>query len=231
MVRRALDRGLRLRSVLCAPERADALRDLARRAGAPLLVADRAVLAAVTGFHVHRGVLASVVRPPERDAADVVAGARGLLVVCEGVVSTTNLGLVARSAAGLGAGGLLLDERCADPLYRRAVRTSMGQVLVLPWARVPGRWPGALLDLLHHHGVELWALTPAEDAEPLDRASASRASGHRVAVLLGEEGPGLSPATLRAADRWVSIPMARDVDSLNVAATAAVACWELRPRT
>ena len=150
--------------------------------------------------------------------------------MCEGVVSTTNLGLVARSAAGLGAGGLLLDERCADPLYRRAVRTSMGQVLALPWARVPGRWPDAMLEVLHAHDVELWALTPADDAEPLDRASAARSPGRRVAVLLGEEGPGLSPATLRAADRRVAVPMARDVDSLNVAATAAVACWELRPR-
>ncbi|HYT25574.1 MAG TPA: RNA methyltransferase, partial [Actinomycetota bacterium] len=184
-----------------------------------------AVLEAVTGFHVHRGALASVARPPLPDAPTLLAGACRLAVL-EDVNNPTNLGALFRSAAALGMGGVLLSPGCADPLYRRAVRVSMGEVLAVPYARL-APWPAALAEV-RAAGFELLALTPAAGAEPLDRVEVGPRD--RVAVLLGAEGPGLTPAALAAAGRAVRIPMAAGVDSLNVAAAAAVAFWVLGRR-
>ena len=227
VVRRAAGAGLRCRSVLVLPGREARVADVT--AGlpedVPVLVAGAEVLRAVTGFSVHRGVLAAFDRPAPLAAADVLSGARRVLV-CEELSSSTNLGALVRSAAALGVDGVLLDPRCADPWYRRAVRVSMGQVFTLPHARL-SPWPDALRDVAAA-GFRVWALTPAPDAVALDELPRP-ASDERVALLLGAEGPGLSDAAAAAADLRVRIPMARGVDSLNVAAAAAVACWAVRP--
>jgi tRNA G18 (ribose-2'-O)-methylase SpoU len=154
----------------------------------------------------------------------LAAGAQ-VLAVAEGVNDHENLGSLFRNAAALGVDGVLLGPRCADPLYRRSVRVSMGHVLRVPFADLPGPWP-ASLDLLRAAGLRVAALTPAADAQPLATA---RIAGQRVAVLLGAEGPGLSAEALAAADLSVRIPMAPGVDSLNVATAAAVAFHALAP--
>ena len=225
VVRRAAAAGLRCRSLLLLPGREDLVDDVVAglAADVPVLVAGADVLAEVTGFPVHRGVLAAFDRPAPRDPAAVLADARHV-VICEELSSSTNLGAVVRSVAALGVDGLLLDPRCADPYYRRAVRVSMGQVFTLPHARLEP-WPAAL-DQVRAAGLQVWALTPGPGAEPLD-ALVPLPPTARVALLLGAEGPGLSARALAAADRRVAIPMARGVDSLNVAAAAAVAGWAL----
>jgi tRNA G18 (ribose-2'-O)-methylase SpoU len=226
VIRRVVRAGYRLRSLLVSPKMLAASPDLAEMVGdAPVYVASPAVLQALTGFHVHRGALASVGRRALPAAADLIASAERL-VVLEDVTSHTNLGAVFRCAAALGMDAVLLNPGCADPLYRRSVRVSMGEVLVMPYARLEP-WPG-MLDALRDAGFTLLALTPDAAAEPLDRVGAE--VGGRLAVLLGTEGQGLSEPALAAAHRRVRIPMARGVDSLNVAAAAAVAFWELGRR-
>jgi len=223
VIRRAVAAGCRLRSVLLEPRWLPGLAPVLDQAGeVPVYVATPALLQRVTGFHVHRGALASLVRPPVPAVEEVLRGARRVVVV-EDVASSTNLGALFRSAAGLGMDAVLLSPGCADPLYRRSVRVSMGQVLVLPWARL-SPWPGGLAELAAA-GFRLLALTPDPAATPLQEIELG--VDERVAVLLGTEGPGLSAAA-RAAAEPVRIPMARGVDSLNVAAAAAIACWALR---
>lgn len=222
VIRRAAAAGCEVRSLLLAERRYDVLAPRLAGVPGPRLVAGDALLAAVTGFHVHRGALAAFLRPPERAVADVLRTARRVLVL-EGLTNTTNVGAVFRSAAALGMDAVLLDPRCGDPLYRRAVRVSMGEVFAVPWARVTP-WPDGL-GALRDAGYVTVALTPAAAAEPLPVLAADPPA--RLAVLLGEEGPGLSGAALAAADRRVAIPMAAGVDSLNVAAAAAVACYAL----
>ncbi|MFL6240379.1 MAG: TrmH family RNA methyltransferase [Actinomycetes bacterium] len=216
VVRRAMSAGFRLRSLLVDPKRYDAVRDLA--GSAPAYLASPDVLAAVTGFNVHRGVLASFVRKPQPELGELLTTSRRLLV-CEDLTSTTNLGAVLRSAAALGVDGVLLSPECCDPFYRRAVRVSMGEALRLPTHRLDA-WPAALTEL-HAAGFSLIALTPDVSAEPID----SVPIGDKAALLLGEEGAGLSDDALGAADRRVRIPLAAGVDSLNVAAAAAIACY------
>ncbi|MCU1437051.1 MAG: rRNA methyltransferase, partial [Naasia sp.] len=148
------------------------------------------------------------------------------VVVLEDIVDHTNVGAIFRSVAGLGADAVLITPRCADPLYRRSVRVSMGTVLQVPWTRLP-EWREAT-PLLHDAGFTIAALALADDAVPLDAFAAS--GPERVALVLGSEGDGLSRAALRSADAIVTIPMRGGVDSLNVAAASAVALWELRPR-
>jgi tRNA G18 (ribose-2'-O)-methylase SpoU len=228
VVRRAVQAGYRLRSLLLDPRALGRLADLAADAGAdgvPVYLAGQAVLRRITGFQVHRGVLASVARKPLPAAAELLAGASRVAVL-EDLANPTNLGAIVRSAAGLGMDAVLLNPTCADPLYRRSVRVSMGQVLTVPFARL-APWPAALAEL-RAAGFRLLALTPDPHAEPLDRLDAP--TRRRAALLLGTEGAGLSAAALAAADRWVRIPMARGVDSLNVAAAAAVAFWTLGRR-
>ena len=178
----------------------------------------------MTGFHVHRGVLASFHRRPLPQPEAVLAAANRV-AICEDVNNHTNLGAIFRAAAGLGIDAVLLSPSCADPLYRRSVRVSMGEVFAVPYARL-APWPAAL-ERVREAGFSLLALTPAADAVPLQ----SLAPAHRVrpALLLGAEGAGLSPAALAASEARVAIPMRRGVDSLNVAAAAAVAFWELEP--
>ena len=215
VVRRVLeDHADQVRVVVVTPHGAQRLADVVERS--PLvLVATPAVLAAVAGFEVHRGVLAAVARPPERDPAELVAGSRRL-VVLEDLTDQVNLGALFRSASALGMDAVLLSPRCVDPLYRRSVRVSMGEVLRLPWARLTP-WPQGL-DLVREAGFRVVALTP-QGTEPLVAPS----GGQRVAVLIGSEAEGLSAGALLASDRRVRIPMRPGVDSLNAAAAAAIA--------
>ncbi|WP_051105721.1 TrmH family RNA methyltransferase [Parafrankia discariae] len=196
------------------------------RHDAPVYVAGPALLAEITGFEVHRGALASMCRRPLLDPVELLRVARRVLV-CEDLVSHTNLGAIFRSAAGLGMDAVLLSPRCADPLYRRSVRVSMGEVFAVPYARLDP-WPGAL-SLLGAAGFEVLALTPAPDADELTVAMVD--PDDRVALLLGTEGQGLTGEVLATATRRVRIPMAHGVDSLNVAATAAIACYVLGVRS
>ena len=185
-------------------------------------VGDKAVLEKITGFHVHRGALALMRRPSLPSVAEVITGA-SRLVVLEDIVDHTNVGAIIRSAAGLGFDGLLVSPRCADPLYRRSVRVSMGTVFDIPWTRLTS-WP-ADLQMLGDADFVTVAMTPAEDAIDLD----AFAPPEKVALILGTEGDGLSTRAIDHADVRVRIPMRRGVDSLNVAAAAAVVCWHLRP--
>lgn len=221
VLRRALRAGYRLRSVLVDGRRLGQINDLPLH-DVPVYAGDQAVLEAVTGFHVHRGVLASFHRKPERSAREVLALA-GRMAILENTNNHTNLGAVFRSAAALGMDAVLLSPSCADPLYRRSVRVSMGEVFAVPYARLQP-WPEALADV-RRAGFTVLALTPAKDAVPIQQLNAALRA--RPALLLGAEGPGLSAEALDASDARVGIPMRRGVDSLNVANAAAVAFWEL----
>lgn len=220
VMRRAALAGCRPRSLLLAPNRVDDLLPELAALDCPAYVASAEVLHAVTGFHVHRGALASFSRPPVRDATDVLRTATRVLVL-EEVNSPTNLGAVFRSAAGLGMDAVLLSPTSCDPLYRRAVRVSMGEVFAVPYAYL-SPWPDALA-AVRAAGFRVLAMTPAEDATRLEEVRLG--DDDRVALLLGAEGPGLTGDAMAASDLRVRIPMAVGVDSLNVAAAAAVGCW------
>ncbi len=215
-IRRLLASDHVVRSVLLTPAARDRLAGHLDTMAAPVYLARRDVLAATVGFDLHRGAVASAHRRPLPDVQTVVAGARRV-VVLEGLNDPENLGAIARSARALGIDAAVLDPTCIDPYYRRTVRVSMGEILFLPTARA-AEWPGEL-DQVKAHGIELWALTPAADAASIWDVAVPE----RVAVLLGAEGPGLSPAALAAADRVVRIPIRTEVDSLNVGHAAAVA--------
>jgi tRNA G18 (ribose-2'-O)-methylase SpoU len=226
VIRRALAAGHRPRSFLMAQRWLTDLGDVVAGAlaeGIPVYTAEHDVLEALTGFHLHRGALAAMQRPVLRDPAEVLTGARRV-VVLEDIVDHTNVGAAMRSCAALGADAVLVTPRCADPLYRRAIRVSMGTVFEVPWTRITP-WPGGVA-LLRGAGFTVAALGLTADAVPLDRLAAD--PPRRLALVLGTEGDGLSRHTLAAADLTVRIPMAADVDSLNVAAAAAVALWALR---
>jgi tRNA G18 (ribose-2'-O)-methylase SpoU len=180
------------------------------------------VMAQVVGFHLNRGVLAVARRVPEPSMAGVVEGARTIAVL-EGVNDHENLGAILRNSAGLGVDAVVFGGGCADPLYRRAVRVSMGHALLMPRARV-SEWPGDL-NMLRAWGFRVLAMTPAGDAETLPAAIAA-VRDERVAVLVGAEGPGLTHAAMRASDVRVRIPMSLGTDSLNVATAAALAFYE-----
>jgi len=180
------------------------------------------VMARVVGFHLNRGVLAAARRVPELSFAEVIAGARTVAVL-EGVNDHENLGSIFRNAAGLGVDAVIFGSGCADPLYRRAVRVSMGHALLVPYAHA-ACWPGDLATL-RENGFRLLAMTPQGTACALPEAMTA-ARDERVAVLVGAEGPGLTPATLRSSDVRVRIPMSRGTDSLNVATAAALAFYE-----
>ncbi len=189
---------------------------------APYYRVSAEVMAEVVGFHLNRGVLAAARRVPERSVAHVVDGARTVAVL-EGVNDHENLGAVFRNAAGLDVDAVVFGSGCADPLYRRAVRVSMGHALLVPYARATD-WPNDL-NALRHMGFRLFAMTPHPEAASLSAAMA-QVQDHRVAVLVGAEGPGLSRAAMRASDLRVRIPMSRGTDSLNVATAAALAFYE-----
>jgi tRNA G18 (ribose-2'-O)-methylase SpoU len=189
---------------------------------APFYRTSADVMAQVVGFHLNRGVLAAARRVPEPGVAQLVEGARTIAVL-EGVNDHENLGAIFRNAAGLGVDAVVFGSGCADPLYRRAVRVSMGHALLVPYAR-SANWP-ADLGMLKETGFQLLAMTPDGEACALAEAMAG-ARNARVAVLVGAEGPGLTPATLRLSDVRVRIPMSRGTDSLNVATAAALAFYE-----
>lgn len=224
VIRRSIDAGYRPRSFLLAPRWLDSLADeLAAHPDVPVYVVTEELAEQVTGFHVHRGALASLHRETRHETSDLLGMRR--LVVLEDIVDHTNVGAILRSAAGLGWDGALLAPRCADPLYRRSIKVSMGAVFSLPWARL-NDWASAL-DVLRDAGLTTVALALREDAAPLD-AVATELRDERVAILLGTEGDGLSSRWVDQADRVAMIPMHASIDSLNVAAAAAVACYALR---
>ena len=227
VIERALDTGYPVRSVLTTPRwlpQVQALLQDRGLDGVPVLVGEEPVVQQITGYRVHRGALAAMQRRPLPAVATVLRGARRLLVL-EGIVDHTNVGAVFRSAAGLGFDAALIDPTCADPLYRRAVRVSMGAVFSLPWTRCP-TWPESLASLAEH-GWRTIALTPHPGATTL--RSVAEDPPDRLALILGTEGSGLSAEALASVTDRVRIPMSAAVDSLNVAAAAAVACYALGP--
>ncbi|AJM77690.1 TrmH family RNA methyltransferase [Rathayibacter toxicus] len=223
VIARALNAGHRPRSALVPDKRLADVTELCERfPEVPVFVGPDAVVEQITGFHLHRGALASLHRPVLPELGEVLATAR-LVVILEDLVDHTNVGAVFRAVAGLGADAVLVTPRCADPLYRRSVRVSMGAVLQVPWTRIP-EWGSARTEL-RAAGFSVAALAVAPEAVPLDEYAASRPE--RVAIVLGAEGDGLSRAALGAADTVVTIPMVQGVDSLNVASASAVALWAL----
>jgi tRNA G18 (ribose-2'-O)-methylase SpoU len=215
VVRRLLASSFPVRSLLGVPRRLAELAEDLAGIDVPAYATDADTMAAIVGFHLNRGVLAVADRASNPSVADLAGQAR-VLAVLEAVNDHENLGALFRNAAALGVDGVLLGPRCADPLYRRSVRVSMGHVLRVPFATLRGDWPASLAALDGHTIV---ALTPSADAIPLAEAGLA---GRKVALLLGAEGPGLTEEALRAADLRVRIPMRSGVDSLNVATAAAV---------
>jgi len=236
VIRRAVQAGHRARSFLLARRWLAAVADVLTLAGGapdggdlPVYVAPEELLRAITGFHLHRGAIAAMHRPALRPVPEVLAGARGgegarRVVILEDIVDHTNVGAAIRSVAALGADAVLVTPRCADPLYRRAVRVSMGTVFQVPWTRIDP-WPGGI-SLLRDLAFTVAALALADDAVTLDHLAARRVE--RLALVLGTEGDGLARRTIAEADLVVRIPMAGGVDSLNVAAAGAVALWATR---
>ena len=208
-------------------------RDILSRVGdIPVYTADREVLAALTGYELTRGVLCAMRRRAPLSLSDVCGGeGKKLVAVLEGITDVTNVGAIFRSAAALGVDGIVLTPTCCDPLSRRSIRVSMGTVFLVPWARVGADvgWPAGGMKALRELGYSTAALALSSDTIPLDDPGLR--CEEKLAVLLGTEGDGLSSKTLARCDRSVKIPMAHHVDSLNVAAAAAVAFWELRKRT
>ena len=218
VIRRALAAGYPPRSLLMAPRWVESLRDVLDGVDAPVFVADEALVESVSGFHVHRGALASFERRPLPSVSEVLDGA-GRIVVLEDVNDHTNVGAIFRNAAAFGMDALLLSPRCADPLYRRSIKVAMGAVFAVPWTRIDDWYAGP--DVLRDAGFQVLALTPANDA--VDIAAVD--FGERVALLVGSEGHGLSDRWLAEADVRVRIPITGRVDSVNVAAATAVACY------
>lgn len=232
-IERLVQSSYAVRSVLTNRRAFERLRDVLADVDAPVYVVADDVMRATVGFDLHRGAVASAVRPPERDVDELLGGGTRLLVL-EGVNDHENLGALFRNAAAFGVDGVLLDPTCADPLYRRSVRVSLGHVLHVPFARAKA-WSDAI-DRLHDAGWTTIALTPSGDVT-IDEVAAQlrqdqRASfapaAARVALLLGAEGPGLTDVAMRAAHHRVRIPISPGVDSLNVATAAAVALYALR---
>ncbi|WP_243057677.1 RNA methyltransferase [Nocardioides sp. SR21] len=219
VIRRAAEAGFEPRSFLMAPRWVDGLADVLSASDAPCYVLPEELAEDVTGFHVHRGALASFARKPLPTVPSVLARARSVLVL-EDLVDHTNVGAVFRSGAALGFDAVLLAPRCADPLYRRSIKVAMGAAFTMPWTRLPD-WADALPSL-SALGFTTVALTLADDATAIEEAVAGL---DRVALVLGSEGHGLSKRWEQTADRRAIIPMREGIDSLNVAAASAVACY------
>jgi tRNA G18 (ribose-2'-O)-methylase SpoU len=225
---RALRAGHRPISILTTVTWLDQIYDLEKRhqralEDTPVYVGESSMIEALTGFHVHRGTLASMARPLLPSVAELISGARRI-VVLENIVDHTNVGAVFRSVAGLGADAVIVSASCADPLYRRSVRVSMGTVMQVPWTRA-GEW-SELVSTLHEAQFTLAAMALGPDTVSLEDFAHN--PPERLALVLGTEGDGVSTQALASADVTVSIPMHKGVDSLNVAAAGAVAMWALR---
>jgi tRNA G18 (ribose-2'-O)-methylase SpoU len=229
VIRRAVAAGYAVRSLLATERKAAGLVGLADASGAPAYVVPDQVAEQLTGYHVHRGALAAMDRRPLPAVPEVLDQARNV-VVLEDIVDHTNVGAIFRSAAALGIGAVILSPRCADPLYRRSVKVSMGAVFAIPYARMTD-WYGGLA-AVRAAAFRLLALTPDASAVPITKVP----PGERAALMLGTEGDGLSSRWLHEADEAVCIPMdpaarAAGVDSLNVVAAAAIACHHLTALT
>jgi tRNA G18 (ribose-2'-O)-methylase SpoU len=222
VVQRMLASRFRPRAMLGTDRRLRELADDLAGVDAPYYRAPADVMASVVGFHLNRGVLASASRPPELTVPQVLDGARTVAVL-EGVNDHENLGSIFRNAAGLGVDAVIFGMGCADPLYRRAVRVSMGHALLVPYAWT-NSWPHDL-QMLRDNDFRLLAMTPDPAAQTL-AAAMSTAADEKVAILVGAEGPGLTETVMRASDVRVRIPMSRGTDSLNVATAAALAFYD-----
>lgn len=224
VIRVALDAGYQPLSLLCEERHitGDAADIIARFPDIPVYTGSRDLLAALTGYTLTRGVLCAMHRPTLPGVADVVRGARRVVVI-DGVVDTTNIGAIFRSAAALGIDAVLLTRTSCDPLNRRAVRVSMGSVFLVPWT-----WVDDVQAQLHAEGFATAAMALTDASVPIDHAPLREVP--RMAIIMGTEGDGLSPEVISTSDYVVRIPMSHGVDSLNVAAAAAVAFWELRAR-
>ncbi len=228
----AMQRGYELVSMLTEKRCLDGCAgDLIRNCGdIPVYLADQDILSTMTGYKLNRGVLCAVRRPAARSAEDICRDAHRVAVL-ENIVDTTNIGAVFRSAAALGIDAVLVTPSCCDPLLRRAVRVSMGTVLVVPWAQIgeePEDWPEKGLSLLNSWGFKTAAMALSDDSVSID--DPVLAAEDKLAIVLGTEGDGLSKDTIARCDHTVKIPMSNGVDSLNVAAAGAVAFWQLKWR-
>ena len=232
VILRALDAGYEPLSLLMERKKIDGpAREVVARCGdIPLYTADRAVLEGLTGYEVTRGVLCAMRRPVLPTVEELCANARRVAVL-EGIVDSTNVGAIFRSAAALHMDAVLVTPTCCDPLYRRAARVSMGTVFQIPWTRIgddPSQWPQPGLSRLNALGFKTVAMALSDTALSIEDPRL-RQEG-KLAIVLGTEGDGLSDHTIAACDYTVCIPMSHGVDSLNVAAASAVAFWELRAR-
>ena len=228
----ALDAGCQPKALLMERKHIEGqAREIITRCGdIPVYTADREVLAGLTGFQLTRGILCAMSRPKQPSVEEICTKARRVAVL-EGIVDTTNVGAIFRSAAALGMDAVLLSPTCCDPLNRRAVRVSMGTVFQIPWARLgeeASQWPGEGMARLKAMGFRTAAMALKEDSvsveDPILMAE------DKLAIILGTEGDGLGAETIESCDYTVLIPMAHGVDSLNVAAASAVAFWQLRAR-
>lgn len=224
VIRVALDAGYEPLALLCEQKHivGDAADIVGRCGDIPIYTGDRDLLAALTGYTLTRGVLCAMRRPILRSVDDVCRGARRVVVI-DGVVDTTNIGAIFRSAAALGIDAVLLTPSSCDPLNRRAVRVSMGSVFLVPWT-----WLDASVYSLKERGFRTAAMALSDNSVSID--DESLVNEERLAIIMGTEGDGLAQSVIDAADYVVRIPMAHGVDSLNVAAASAVAFWQLRAR-
>lgn len=223
VIRVALDAGWQPTALLCERKHIDGdARDIIERIGdVPVYTGSRELLAQLTGYTLTRGVLCAMRRKPLPTVEDVVRDARRIVVI-EAVTDTTNIGAIFRSAAALGIDAVLLTKDSCDPLNRRAVRVSMGSVFLVPWT-----WLDMPIHGLHDYGFRTAAMALSDNSISLDNPQLAKEP--RLAIIMGTEGDGLPHQTIAEADYTVKIPMAHGVDSLNVAAAAAVAFWQLRP--
>lgn len=229
VISRALDAGYEPVSLLMERRQitGPAAEILTRCGDAPVYTADRELLTGLTGFELTRGVLCAFRRPAPRSAEELCKAARRVAVL-EGIVDSTNVGAIFRSAAALNMDAVLINPSCCDPLCRRAVRVSMGTVFQVPWAQLgetPADWPGQGLARLRAMGFKTAAMALSDRSVPID--DEALAAEPKLAIVLGTEGDGLAHATIAACDYTVKIPMSHGVDSLNVAAASAVAFWQL----
>ena len=232
VIQRALHAGYQPVSLLMEEKHINGqARELLSQCGdLPVYTADRQTLANLTGYELTRGILCAMRRPPLPSVEELCAGARRIAIL-ESIVDPTNVGAIFRSAAALNMDAVLVTPTCCDPLYRRAVRVSMGTVFQIPWTRIgstPADWPEKGMEQLRQLGFKTAAMALEDDSVSID--DAALCAEEKLAIILGTEGDGLSSRTIADCDYTVRIPMTHDVDSLNVAAASAVAFWQLRPR-
>lgn len=229
VIDRALDAGYKPVSLLMERKQitGPAAGILSRCGDAPVYTADREMLAELTGFELTRGVLCAFHRPAPRPVEELCKNARRVAVL-EGIVDSTNVGAIFRSAAALNMDAVLINPSCCDPLCRRAVRVSMGTVFQVPWGQLgetPADWPEKGMDILHSLGFKTAAMALSDHSVSIDDEQLAKEP--KLAIVLGTEGDGLAADTIASCDYTVKIPMSHGVDSLNVAAASAVAFWQL----